>query len=85
MKRSLLLATVFGALCFPAFADPAPMAVGSNAGVEHPSPIAGGEPIQPIKTTVGAHGFRPTPRMGDPRVEAARRAAESRKIKSEQK
>lgn len=35
-----------------------------------------------------AHGYstlRPTPRAGDPRLKAAREAAEARKIKSEQK
>lgn len=83
--RPLLLATVFGALCLPSFADPAPMNCGSENGVKHPSPIAGGGPSPMAMAHGGGPTIKPTLRVGDGRVEAARRAAEAEKIKSQQK
>jgi hypothetical protein len=81
--RPLLLATIFGALALPVFADPAPMELGTGIkGVERPSPIAGGAPVFHAKPA-GKIPSWATPRVGDGRAAEARRAAEA--AKSEQK
>jgi len=85
MKRSLLLATVFGAsglVCFSAYAEPATHLVTDGTTTIR---VRDDDQSTYAKVHAGGPTIRPTLRVGDPRLKAAREAAAARKIKSEQK